>query len=319
MTEDNQHSTKRSNHTWTAEEDKVLVECLIDIGSIWKGENGFKSGFSGAIEKLMHQRIPFCTLRGIPHITSRVKLLKKQYNALAEMIGPNGGSGFGWSDTKKMIEVEREIFDDWVKSHPSAKGLYNKSFPHYDSLGAVFGKDVARGLNAEEPTDTVNQMQQQAAMNADNGIGFDEYIDMTGDYIPTPINVDTTMPDLPQEEVMPPSPVSTAATTRGKKRQRSEDPLLVEVVDVMKDLSQNYRKSKDSIDKLVGCFQYNAEGSHRRMSIMTELEKFEELTEEQQVHVAVQLGRDSNLTDVFMQCSHSKRAVLVAGLLALHQ
>ncbi|XP_061365998.1 uncharacterized protein LOC133309259 [Gastrolobium bilobum] len=318
MAEDSQQSTKRNNHTWIAEEDKVLVKCLIDIGSRWKGDNGFKPGFSGAIEKLMHQRIPGCTLKGIPHITSRVKLLKKHYNAIAEMISPNGASGFGWNDTKKMIEVEREIFNDWVKSHPNAKGLFNKPFPHYDSLGAVLGKDVASGLNAEGPTYTVNQMEQEGGMYAESRTGFDDYLDLTGDYIPTPC-VDTTMPDVPQEKVMPPSPVSTATTTRGKKRQRSEDPLLVEVVDVMKDLSHNYRKSNDSIDKLVGCFQHQAEGSHRRMSIVTKLEKFEELTVQQQVDVAVQLGRDSNLTDVFMQCSHAQRAVIVAGLLATHQ
>ncbi|XP_061364898.1 uncharacterized protein LOC133308301 [Gastrolobium bilobum] len=278
MAEDSQQSSKRANHTWTAEEDKVLVECLIDIGSIYKGENGFKPGFSGAIKKLMHQRILGCTLR----------------------------------------EVERQIFDDWVKSHPNGKGLFNKPFPHYDQLGVVFGKDVASGQGAEGPTDTIHEMQRDGAMNAGSGIAFNDYLDMTGDYIPTPCG-DTTMPDIPQEEVMPPSPVSTATTTRGKKRQRSEDPLLVEVVDVMKDLSHNYKKSNDSIDKLTSCFQHQADGSHRRMSIVTELEKFEELTMGQQVHLAVQLGRDSNLTDVFMQCSHEKRVVLVAGLLANYQ
>ncbi|XP_061341923.1 uncharacterized protein LOC133288223 [Gastrolobium bilobum] len=315
MAEDSQPSTKWPNHTWTAEEDKVLVECLIDIGSSWKGENGFKPGFSGAVEKLMHQRIPGCTLRGIPHITSRVKLLKKHYNAIAEMIGGSGGSGFGWNDAKKMIDVEREVFNDWVKSHPNAKGLFNKPFPHYDSLGVVFGKDVASGVNAEEATESIGCLEREATFNAESGTAFDEYLDLTGDYIPTPC-VDTTMPDIAADEVSPPSPVSTATARKGKKRQRSEDTLVVEVVDVMKDLTQHYRKSTDSIDNLVACFQHQVEGNQRRMSIVTELEKFEDLTETQMVQVAVQLGRDSNLTDVFMQCNENKRRVLVAGMLA---
>ncbi|XP_061351683.1 uncharacterized protein LOC133296658 [Gastrolobium bilobum] len=319
MAQDSQPTTKRPNHTWTAEEDKILVECLIDIGSSWKGENGFKPGFSLAIEKLMRQRIPGCTLRGIPHITSRVKLLKKQYNAIAEMIGPSG-SGFGWNDAKKMIDVEREVFDDWVKSHPSAKGLFNKPFPHYDSLGTVFGKDVASGVNAEEAPESIAGLERDATLNAESGSGtaFDDYLDLTGDYIPTPC-VDTTMPDITVDEVSPPSPVSTATAKKGKKRQRSEDPMVVEVVDVMKDLSQHYRKSTASIDNLVACFQHQAEGNHRRMSIVTELEKFEDLTETEMVQVAVQLGRDSNLTDVFMQCNENKRRVLVAGMLANQQ
>ncbi|KAL4011834.1 hypothetical protein IC575_028897 [Cucumis melo] len=54
---------------------------------------------------------------------------------------------------KKCIVVEKELFDDWVKSHPMAKGLLNKSFVHYDELSYVFGKDRATGGRAESFTD----------------------------------------------------------------------------------------------------------------------------------------------------------------------
>ncbi|TYK05448.1 retrotransposon protein [Cucumis melo var. makuwa] len=36
---------------------------------------------------------------------------------------------------------EKEVFHDWMKSHLLTKGLLNKSFPHYDELSYVFGKD----------------------------------------------------------------------------------------------------------------------------------------------------------------------------------
>uniref|UniRef100_A0A9I9EDD4 Uncharacterized protein n=1 Tax=Cucumis melo TaxID=3656 RepID=A0A9I9EDD4_CUCME len=39
------------------------------------------------------------------------------------------------------------------KSHPAAKDLFNKSFPHYDELLYVFGKDRAMGDRAETFTD----------------------------------------------------------------------------------------------------------------------------------------------------------------------
>ncbi|XP_061357797.1 uncharacterized protein LOC133302090 [Gastrolobium bilobum] len=230
------------------------------------------------------------------------------------MVGPNGGSGFGWNDAKKMIDVERVIFDDWAKTHPSAKGLFNKPFPHYDALGSIFGKDVATGGSAVGAQDAVNDLERETTCYDDSGTPFEEYLDLTGDYIPSPLD-EPPVPDIPTEEAVPQSPVSIVTGKKGKKRTRTEDPL----VDVMKDLSDTYRKSTNSIDKLVSCFQHQADGSSSRMSIMDELKKFDELTDPQMVHIALQLSRDSTMTDVFMQCNDGQRKCLLAGLLANFQ
>ncbi|XP_061361229.1 uncharacterized protein LOC133305087 isoform X2 [Gastrolobium bilobum] len=315
MAEGSQQSQKRINHTWTAEEDKVLVECLSELGSCWKGDNSFKAGYSAAVEKMMHLRIPGCSLRSIPHITSRVKLLKKQYNAIHDMVGGNGGSGFGWNDAKKMIDVEKEIFDDWVKSHHTAKGLYNKPFPHYEALGIIFGNDVASGGNSECPQESVTHLESQHAFVDESGNVFDEYLDQSGDYIPAPCQETEVPENVTEEQVEAPS-ISVANARKGKKRQRTPDPVVVEVVGVMNRISQNYEKTTNTMDKLVACFEQQHAGSNRRMSIITEIEKFEDLTMEQMLHVAVKLGKDSNLTDIFMQCDDGKRRCMLSGLLS---
>ncbi|KAK2639726.1 hypothetical protein Ddye_027521 [Dipteronia dyeriana] len=81
----------------------------------WKADNGtFKPGFLQQIEKMMSDKIPGCGLRAQPHIDSRIKLLKKQYHAISEMLGPSA-SGFGWNDDLKCVVVEKNVFDEWVK------------------------------------------------------------------------------------------------------------------------------------------------------------------------------------------------------------
>ncbi|RYR20060.1 hypothetical protein Ahy_B03g065145 [Arachis hypogaea] len=91
---------------------------------------------------MFHEKIPGCDLKDNPHIESRVKLLKRQYFAIVEMMGTTG-SGFGWNDKDKMIV-----------SHSNANGLYNKPFPYFEVLGIAFGRDRAQGGNAENESPT---------------------------------------------------------------------------------------------------------------------------------------------------------------------
>ncbi|KAA0048405.1 retrotransposon protein [Cucumis melo var. makuwa] len=122
-------SNRAPRHVWTREEEGTLVECLMELVSMggWKSDNGtFRPD----------------TLR------SWIKTLKRTFQAIAEMRGPTC-SGFGWNDEEKCIVAEKELFDNWVRSHPAAKGLLNKPFPYYDELTYVFGRDRATGRFAE--------------------------------------------------------------------------------------------------------------------------------------------------------------------------
>ncbi|KAA0039536.1 retrotransposon protein [Cucumis melo var. makuwa] len=62
-------------------------------------------------------------------------------------------SGFGWNDEEKCIIAEKGLYDNWVRSHPVAKGLLNKLFLYYNELTYVFGRNRATGRFAETFTD----------------------------------------------------------------------------------------------------------------------------------------------------------------------
>ncbi|KAA0061395.1 retrotransposon protein [Cucumis melo var. makuwa] len=56
-------------------------------------------------------------------------------------------NGFEWNYELKCIIVKKDVFENW--SHPVANGLLNRSFPHYNELCYVFGRDCATGGRIE--------------------------------------------------------------------------------------------------------------------------------------------------------------------------
>lgn len=82
-------------------------------GSVFFQEN-FRPEYLVQLEHLMKEKLPGRDIPVQSNIESKVRTLKKQYQAIAEMMGP-GCSGFGQNDEFNYIEVEKEMFDLWVK------------------------------------------------------------------------------------------------------------------------------------------------------------------------------------------------------------
>ncbi|XVF57755.1 hypothetical protein PTKIN_Ptkin07bG0007700 [Pterospermum kingtungense] len=71
------------------------------------------------------------------------------------------GSGFGWNDSEKCVTAPKDIFHDWVRSHPYAKGLRNKPFPFFEELAKIFGRDRATGEGAETAADAIKAEKEK--------------------------------------------------------------------------------------------------------------------------------------------------------------
>ena len=75
----------------------------------WKGDNGtFRSGYLSQLEKMLEKELFESHIKTDPHIESRVRLLKRQYNAICEMI--TIGSGFEWNDQRQMHNCIKRCF-----------------------------------------------------------------------------------------------------------------------------------------------------------------------------------------------------------------
>ncbi|KAG8380668.1 hypothetical protein BUALT_Bualt06G0039800 [Buddleja alternifolia] len=67
---------------WKYEEDAKLVDAFLDMVNLgtYKAENGFKPGYLNYVEEKMHISLPNSGLKAKPHIESRIKTLKKDFN-----------------------------------------------------------------------------------------------------------------------------------------------------------------------------------------------------------------------------------------------
>ncbi|KAF7812837.1 myb/SANT-like domain, Harbinger transposase-derived nuclease domain protein [Senna tora] len=97
-------SSKRPLRLWTPEEDKALVESMLELQlrGTFNADNGLKPGSYRDLEKKMESKLPRCGIKAFPHIQSRYKSLKASWKEVFDMFyGPNT-SGFGWDSDRCM-------------------------------------------------------------------------------------------------------------------------------------------------------------------------------------------------------------------------
>ncbi|KAK6160275.1 hypothetical protein DH2020_003656 [Rehmannia glutinosa] len=147
---------KTTKKKWTPKEDAALIAALSELCNAgWKRETGiFKNGYTSALERKLKSKLPGCNIKASPHIESRLKLLKRQYDAITEM---QGAAGMQWDDKDNLLICEDDdVWEEWVQTHTDAKGLRNKQFPYYNDLHVLFGnRGTRKGVNNELDSDKV--------------------------------------------------------------------------------------------------------------------------------------------------------------------
>ncbi|XP_050363874.1 uncharacterized protein LOC126782612 isoform X2 [Argentina anserina] len=150
----NETNKKGNRRIWTKEEESALLGILEDL--VTKGyrhENGtFKSGTLSQVENALHKLFPDCGLKAKPHIESKMKILKRQFHIVYEMVNK---AGFKWNNEKKCVMVDTEkTWKAYLKHHKEADGWRGKLFPLYDRLGYIFKADCKPGERCQTSPDT---------------------------------------------------------------------------------------------------------------------------------------------------------------------
>ncbi|XP_060959626.1 uncharacterized protein LOC133030771 [Cannabis sativa] len=169
------NSKKGGRRTWTIlEEEALLVVLESCVLRGYRCDGGFKAGTYPLIEKELRFKCPNSGLKASPHIESKIKIWKKQYSIVFDMLNV---SRFGWNEILKCIQVDSdEVWNAYVQSHKEADGWRGKQFPIYDRLANIFGADRATGKAAETPADMAkavdleddydgNEMQEETSFS----------------------------------------------------------------------------------------------------------------------------------------------------------
>ena len=48
-----------------------------------------------------------------------------------------------------------------MQGHPNAQGMRNNSFPHFNDLAIIFGRDQTIGIGVETPVDAIEELEME--------------------------------------------------------------------------------------------------------------------------------------------------------------
>ncbi|KAK9285420.1 hypothetical protein L1049_024613 [Liquidambar formosana] len=171
---DSEPKEKAKYVRWTPRMDDILTEVLRDeYHKGHKGDNGWKPTALQAAVNVINSQLGMSLNK--ENIRSRLKTWRGLYTAVQELLNQ---TGFGWNDTKKMVEAEDSVWDDYLQNHSDAAQFRHRSIDNFDDISLIIGNDQANGQGAQTGIEADNIVETiDLEANTDNigieGIRFE--------------------------------------------------------------------------------------------------------------------------------------------------
>ncbi|MFQ6642820.1 hypothetical protein Gotur_018258 [Gossypium turneri] len=158
-------ASKGTKRKWVPEEDAALVSCMVDLHNIgtFNADMGFKAGYLNELEKILEKSLPNAMLKAKPNIESRIRLLKRDWSIVYDILNGQNNSGFGWDEHRQLVVAEDAIWNSYLNSHKEAGQFRHRSFPYYNQLTAIYARDRATGKDAQTAADVIEEINAQTA------------------------------------------------------------------------------------------------------------------------------------------------------------
>ncbi|GJT11013.1 RNA-directed DNA polymerase, eukaryota [Tanacetum coccineum] len=143
--------TVRNKRSWTPTEDEQLVNALMELHASGKypyTDNGFKPRYFLAVQRLLDISLPNSGLKADPHIKSRLKTLKNNFIIVNDILADKDTNGFSWDPERCRLTASDQVWNDYIKANKNGPHLKDKTFPFYEKLSVIFGKERGMGSRA---------------------------------------------------------------------------------------------------------------------------------------------------------------------------
>ncbi|KAD6453451.1 hypothetical protein E3N88_08156 [Mikania micrantha] len=282
----------KNKKKWNEKEDEKLVAAMLDVlnsGSNYKSDNGFKPGFFNAVEQQLAISLPNAGIKAKPHIESRIKTMKSDWSAVHDMLSWNNTSGFGWDYNNDMLDAPQPVWQAYIQVHKNAAKWRGKKFPHYWDLCIVFGKDRANGRDAQTAADILSDMVREEQEAIGDGLDY--------------IYVDQSLNNTSREE---------SSTQRKRKRRNSWDPLMNSLKESAEIIGAEIREATNTFNRVFGTESNREE---LRNNLFAEMNKVEGLTIRECDKAICKLAQNEELMVIFFKVDEERKLGWVKNML----
>ncbi|CAI9274321.1 unnamed protein product [Lactuca saligna] len=212
------------------------------------------------LEQELKQPLSDSGILGKPHIESKIKTMKIDWQCVYDMVNGSNTSGFGYDSEKHCVTAKDSVWEAYLQVHKEATRWKHKSFPYYEDLCIVFGKDRAQGNRARD----FIEMEQDVNLEEEMQELDDDILESKEISHNTSVQNDETSPSV-----------------RSNKRKRRVDDVFHNTIgliteslkEISKDLSQGIK-----FDMKINELSEKIPSEILKMSSLSQVEKFKALT-----------------------------------------
>ncbi|XP_023760466.1 uncharacterized protein At2g29880 isoform X1 [Lactuca sativa] len=289
-------SQSRNYRAWTNIEETKLVEALVIMVNTggFRADQGFKSGYLTHLEHLLKKSMPNSGILGKPHIESKIKVMKRDWQTVHDMLNSSHTSGFSYDTVKHCMIADDQVWESYLQVHKGASKWRNKTFPYYEKLCVVFGKDRVEGNTVRD----LVEMEEEANIEEQTQHLGNDSNDMTSSHIP-PMNVN----NMQYEET---------SSVRNNKRKGRVDLMVKGFNDAVTCLADTMGKIANTINKDI---EREEELDKKRCMITCEISKMESLIRSEKFKAITKIREEDERVNIFWDLQETEREDYVKWVL----